>query len=161
MMTVITILENVGQRYVVCVCVCVCMYVCMYVCTYVCALAQLVLLCCAMLLTHNVLYILCMCQEFVSRSNIPNLHAFPGSDAYLLSLFPECMTFYGIAAATYVFFLWLARGWPQLLEQWSSLEQAQCCYGTPRYLRCKIRCVTAALLFGAAGIMPNHLVLVS
>jgi len=71
------------------------------------------------------------------------------------------MTFYGIAAATYVFFLRLASGWPQLLLQWSSLEQAQRCYGTPHYLRCKIRCVTAALLSGAAGIMPIHLVLAS
>jgi hypothetical protein len=71
------------------------------------------------------------------------------------------MTFYGIAAATYVFFLRLARGWPQLLVQWSSMEHAQRCYGTPRHLLCKIRFVTTALLFGAAGIMSNHLVLVS
>jgi hypothetical protein len=70
------------------------------------------------------------------------------------------MIFYGIAAATYVLFLRLARGWPQLLVQWSCLEEAQRCYGTPRYLRCKIRGVTAALLFGAAGIMPKHLDLV-
>jgi hypothetical protein len=83
-----------------------------------------------------------------------------GSDAYLLPLFPECMIFYGIAAATYFLFLRLARDWPQLLVQWSALEQTQCCYGTPRYLRCKIRGVTAALLFGAAGIMHNHLDLV-
>ena len=71
------------------------------------------------------------------------------------------MIFYGIAAATYVFFLRLARGWPQLLVQWSSLEQTHRRYGTARHLRCKIRCVTVALLFGAAGIMPNHLVFVS
>jgi hypothetical protein len=68
--------------------------------------------------------------------------------------------FYGVAAATYVLFLRLARGWPQLLLQWSALEQTQRCYGTPRYLRCKIRGVTAALLFGAAGIMINRLDLV-
>jgi hypothetical protein len=39
-------LENVAQCHV-----------CMY--TNVCALAQLVLLCCAMLLTHNILYLGC------------------------------------------------------------------------------------------------------
>jgi hypothetical protein len=145
------ILENVAQCHV-----------CVYVYMYVCALGQLVLFCCAMLLTHNVLCMLCMCQQqFVSRRNIPNLHTFPVSDADLLSLFPECMTFYGIAAATYVFFLRLARCWPRLMVQWSSLEEEQRCYGIPHYLRCKIRCVTAALLFGAAGTTSNHLVLVS
>jgi hypothetical protein len=71
------------------------------------------------------------------------------------------MIFYGIATAAYVSFLQLARGWPQLLVQWSAVEQAQRCYGRPRFLRLKIRCVTAALLSGAAGITPRHLVLVS
>lgn len=58
------ILENVAQCHV-----------CVYVIMYVCALAQLVLLCCAMLLTHNVLFMLGMCQQFVSRRNTPKQSA--------------------------------------------------------------------------------------
>jgi hypothetical protein len=138
------ILENVAQY--------VCMLSCMLSCMYV--------------YLPNLYYSAALCSVCASSlcptGTHPNrLHAFPVSDAELLSLFPECMTFYGIAAATYVFFLRLARCWPQLLVQWSSFEQEQRCYGAPHYLRCKIRCVTAALLFGAAGITSNHLLLVS
>ena len=144
------------------VCVYVCMYVCMYVCVCVCMCTYptcITLLCDA----TDTSYTCSVCASSMCPAGTypNNQHAFPGSDAYLLLLFPECMIFYGVAAATYVFFLRLARDWPQLLVQWSSLEQTQRRYGTPRYLRCKIRCVTAALLCGAAGIRPNHLVLVS
>ena len=146
------------------VCVWMCLYVCMYyVHTYVCALPSLyyfAVLCC----WHT------SCTWSVCASSLPTQptrtlchirRPFPAIDTYLLRLFPECMTFYGIAGTTLILFLRLARGWPQLMVQWSTLEEAQRRYGTPRYLRIKIRCVTAALFFGASGIISNHLVLVS
>jgi hypothetical protein len=61
------------------------------------------------------------------------------------------MIFYGIGTAAYAMFLQMARRWPRLVVQWSLVEQAQSCYGTPQRLRLKIRCITAVILFGAAG----------
>jgi hypothetical protein len=72
------------------------------------------------------------------------------------------MIFYGIGTATYAMFLQMARRWPQLMMQWSIVEQTQGCYGTSQRLRLKIRCITALILSGAAGIssclfsQPSH-----
>ncbi|XP_023708030.1 gustatory receptor for sugar taste 64f [Cryptotermes secundus] len=62
----------------------------------------------------------------------------------------QCMIFYGIGTATYAMFLEIARRWPRLMVQWSTVEQKQSCYGPSRRLRLKIRCITAMILSGAA-----------